>query len=192
MGKSRKKRKTSRATWVSFLLFLVTGAVVFLGRHELLWGLKGYLLDRIDFLRIESHSDLPGQSEGHVRPAVVKGIPDYKNEVRFPYKKKILTCYRMVGFENRLCVCSWKGLRAPKAIDEVIQSHTVRGRLEAFHGSPLEDRLHRLFLRVGSIRLEGNAFLLFEDRFPRPPLIKVGFLCTCLILCCFFACKVIK
>jgi hypothetical protein len=192
MAKSRKKRKTSRRRWLSFFLFLLTAAVVFTGRQDLLWGLQGYLLDRIDFVRVESPSDLPSGSGGPSRPALVVGIPDYKNQVRFPYERKILTCYRVVGFENRLCVCTEEELKAPEAIGEVIQSRTVRGRLEGLAGSPLEDRLRRLFWRASSIRLEENAFLLTEDPSPLPSLFKLGLLCLCLILCCFFAFRVIQ
>ena len=192
MARDRKKRRTSYRRIVSFALFLVTAAVLFVGRHEVLWGIQGYLLDHIDFFRIESEADLVRLSGTRGHPAEVVGIPDYKNMVRFPYEKKILTCYRMVGFENRLFVCKWNGLARPKAIDEIIQNRTVRGKLGGLNRSPLEDRLRRVFLRAGNIGVAEDAFLLLEDRRPLPSVLEVGFLSLCLILCCFFAYRVIK
>ena len=192
MAKSRKKAKASGRRVVSLILFLAVAGVFFWGRHELLWGLKGYLLDRIDFLRIESQSALPPSSVLRVGPAEVVGIPDYKNALRFPYKNKILTCYRMVDFGNRLCVCTEKGLATPKAIDEIIKEHTIRGRLEGLMKSPLGDSLRGLFLKTAGIRLAEDALLLYEDPMPLPSKVKVGFLALCAILCCFFAYRLIK
>jgi len=98
----------------------------------------------------------------------------------------------MVDFGNRLCVCTGKGLSRPKAIDEIIKDRTIRGRLEGLKRSPLDERLRRIFLKVGGIRLAEDAFLLFEDRSPLPSVPKVCFLSFCLILCCFFGYRVIK
>jgi len=191
MAKAKKKKAPGRR-FVYFLLFLVAGGVVFYARHEFLWGLKGYLLHEIDFLRVESQSDLPPRSGAHPRPAEVVGIPDYKNALRLPYKQQILTCYRMVDFGNRLCVCTSNGLSTPKAIDEIIKERAVRGRLEGLKRSPLEERLRRIFVKAGGIRWGEDAFLLAEDRWPMPSVVKVCFLSFCLILCCFFAYRVIK
>jgi hypothetical protein len=192
MSKSKKKKKRPWRRSVLLVLFLVTAGFLFWGRHELLWGIQGYLLDRVEFFRVADQSDLPVPADTRPRPAEIVGIPDYKNVLRFPYKDEILTCYRMVDFGNRLCVCTEKGLTRPKAIDEIIKERTIRGRLERLEQSPLEDRLRRVFMKAGSIRLADGAFLLSEDRFPRPSILRVGFLCFCLILCCFSAYRLIK
>jgi hypothetical protein len=192
MAKSRKKTKASGGRVVSLILFLAVAGVLLWGRHELLWGLKGYLLDRVDFLPIESHSDLPPSSVFRVVPAEVVGIPDYKNALRFPDKDKILTCYRMVDFGNRLCVCTDKDLTPPKAIDEIIKERTIRGRLEGLGKSPPGNRLRGLFLKTAGIRLKEDAVVLYEEPTPLPSKVQVGLLAFCAILCCFFAYRLIK
>ena len=174
------------------MLFLVAAGILFWGRQDILWGVKGYLLGDMDFCRIQSQSDLPPRSGAHACPAEVVGIPDYKNVPRFPNRGVILTCYRMVGFGNRLCVCSKKGLARPKAITEIIKSHTIRGRLEALKKSDMNDSLRRLFLKVGGIRLAEDAFLLYEDEKPLPSKGKMGLFAGCALLCCFFAWRLIK
>jgi hypothetical protein len=189
-GKKKKKKKP-RGRLVPFVLFVFAAGIVFFGRHELLWGLKGYLLGEIDFYRIESQSDLPASAGARVRPAEVAGIPDYKNAPRFPYEGRTLTCYRMVDFGNRLCVCTDKGLARPKAIDEIIKVRTLRGRLESLTKSRMNDSLRRLFLKTGSIRLAEDAFLLCEDPKPLPSKVKVSFFAFCAILCCLSAYRII-
>ena len=191
-AKKKKKKKKPRGRLFPFALFVLAAGFVFFGRHELLWGLKAYLIDRIDFYRIESQSDLPGSSEARVRPAEVAGIPDYKNAPRFPYEGRTLTCYRMVDFGNRLCVCTDKGLARPKAIDEIIKVRTLRGRLESLSKSGMNDSLRRVFLKTGNIRLAEDAFLLYEDPEPLPSSAKVGFLAFCVILCGLSAYRLIK
>ena len=194
MAKARKKKKKKefRARLVPFVLFLIAAGLVFCGRHELLWGVKGYLLDEIDFYRIESQSDLPPSGESRVRPAEVVGIPDYKNTPRFPTEGRTLTCYRMVNFGNRLCVCTERGLASPKAIDEIIKVRTLRGRLESLTRSPMDESLRGIFLKTGSIRLAEDAFLLYEDPTPLPSKVKTGFLSFLLILCCLSAYRLIQ
>ena len=191
-AKKKKKQKKSRGRLFPFALFLITAFLVFSGRHELLWGGKAYLLDKIDFYRIENQSDLPASAESRVRPAEVAGIPDYKNAPRFPYEGRALTCYRMVNFGNRLCVCTERGLARPKAIDEIIRVRTLRGRLESLTRSDMEDSLRRIFLKTSDIRLAENAFLLYEDPKPLPSRVKLGFLAFCFILCCLSAYRLIK
>jgi hypothetical protein len=191
MAKSKKK-KPPRRRFILMLLFIMAAGVVFWGRHELLWGLKGHLLDEIAFYRIESQPDLPPSAEVRERPAEVVGIPDYKNVPRFPYQGKTLTCYRMVDFGNRLVVCADKGLKRPEAIDEIIQERTIRGRLASLKKSQLNDSLRRIFLKTGSIRLAEDAFLLYEDPKPLPSKVKLSLFASCLILCCFFAYRLIK
>jgi hypothetical protein len=188
----RKKKKKPRGRLLPFVVFLVAAGFVFVGRHELLWGLKAYLLDEIDFHRIESQSDLPPSEPARVRPAEVAGIPDYKNTPRFPYEGKTLTCYRMVNFGNRLCVCTDKGLAKPKAIDEIIKVRTLRGRLESLNKSRMNDSLRRIFLKTGNIRLAEDAFLLYEDPKPMPSTGRVGFFAFCAVLCCLSAYRLIK
>jgi hypothetical protein len=190
--KNRKKEKTARRRFPWLVLFLLAAGVVFWGRGDLLWGLKGYLLDEIDYLRINSESDLPPSAEAHVRPAEVVGIPDYKNAPRFPNSGKTLTCYRMVGFGNRLCVCTERGLASPKAIGEIIKERTIRGRLEILTKSQINDSLRRIFLKTGSIRLAEDVFLLYEDPTPLPSKVKLGFFAFCAVLCCFSAYRLIK
>ena len=192
MAKSRKKAKTSGRRLVSLILFLAVAGVLFWGRHEILWGLKGYLLDRIDFLRIESQSALPPSSFLRVGPAEVVGIPDYKNALRLPDKDKILTCYRMVDFGNRLCVCTGKDLVPPKAIGEIIKERTIRGRLEGLGKSPLGDRLRGSFLVTAGIRLAEDALVLYEDPTPLPSRVRAGLFAFCAVLCCLFAYRLIK
>jgi hypothetical protein len=192
MARAGKKKEASRRRFVYLLLFLAAAGAVFFGRREFLWGLKGYVLDEIEFLRIQSQSDLPPRSEAGPRPAEVVGIPDYKNALRFPYKGKILTCYRMVDFGNRLCVCTGKGLASPKAIDEIIKDRTIRGRLESLKRSPLDESLRRVFLKFGGIPVEEDAFLLYEDPSPLPSAWRVCLLSLCLLLSCFFAFRLIR
>ena len=192
MAKARKKKKKSRGRLVPFLFFLIAAGLLFWGRHELLWGAKGYLLDEIDFYRIEGQLDLPSSAETRVRPAEAVGIPDYKNAPRFPNEGRSLTCYRMVNFGNRLCVCTDKGLARPKAIDEIIKVRTIRGRLEDLTKSRINDDLRRVFLKSGGIHLAQDAFLLYEDPAPLPSKAKVGFLAFCGILCCLSAYRLIK
>ena len=174
------------------MLFLVAAGVVFWGRHELLWGVKGHLLDEVDFYRIERQSDLPPPGEARVRPAEVVGIPDYKNAPRLPSQGKTLTCFRMVDFGNRLAVCTDRGLKRPEAIDEIIKERTIQGRLERLKDSPLDGSLRRIFVRTGGIRLAEDGFLLYEDRKPLPSPFKLGVLGFSLILCCFSAYRLIK
>lgn len=188
----KKKRKPPRRRFISLVLFIVAAGALLWGRHELLWGGKGYLLDEIHFYRIEGQSDLPPSGEGRVRPAEVVGIPDYKNVPRLPYRGKTLTCYRIVDFGNRLCVCTDKGLTRPKAIDEIIKERTIRGRLESLSKSQMDDSLRRIFLNTGNIRLAEDAFLLYEDSTPLPSKVKLGLFASCLVLCCFFAYRLIK
>jgi len=193
MAKSKKiKKKPRRRRFVFLLLFIVAAGIVLWGRHELLWGLKGYVLDEIDFYRIESQSDLPPSAKARVRPAEVLGIPDYKNAPRFPYAGKPLSCYRMVDFGNRLVVCSDKGLKRPEAIDEIIKERTIRGRLERLKKSQMNDSLRRIFLNASSIRLAEDAFLLYEDPRPLPSRVKVGFFAFCVLICCFSVYRLIK
>ena len=192
MSKRRKKKKTARRRFSWLVLFFLAAGFVFWGRGDLLWGLKGYLLDEIDYLRINSEPDLPPRSEARAQPAEISGIPDYKNSHRFPNEGRILTCYRMVDFGNRLCVCTEQGLTGPKAIDEIIKVRTIRGRLESLNKSQMNDNLRRIFLKTGGIRLAEDAFLLCEDKTPLPSPIKLGFLAFCLILCCLSAYRLIK
>jgi hypothetical protein len=193
MAKARKNRKkTARRRFSWLVLFLLAAGFVFWGRGDLLWGLKGYLLDEIDCLRIRSESDLPPSAEARVRPAEVVGIPDYKNAPRFPNAGMTLTCYRMVGFGNRLCVCTERGLASPNAIGEIIKARTIRGRLVPLKKSRLNDSVRRIFLKTGSIRLAEDVWLLYEDPTPLPSKGKLGFLAFCAVLCCFSAYRLIK
>ena len=195
MAKSRKKKKKTRPArhrLVSLMLFLAAAGILFWARQDLLWGIKGYLLREIDYCRIRSEADLPPRSGAGACPAEVVGVPDYKNVPRFPNEGVILTCYRMVGFGNRLCVCSEKGLAKPKAITEIIKSRTIRGRLETLQKSVLNTSLRRHFLKAGNIRLAEDAFLLTEDDRPLPSRGKMGLLAGCAFLCCFFAWRLIK
>ena len=191
MVKAKKKEKPVLRRFSSLVLFLLAAGFVFWGRGALLWGFKGYLLDEVDFYRIESESDLPPPGDDHVRPAEVVGIPDYKNAPRLPYQGETLTCYRMVDFGNRLVVCADKGLKRPEAIDEIIKERSIRGRLERLNKSQMNNSLRRIFLKVGSIRLAEDGFLLYEDPKPLPSKVKVGFFVSCLILCCFFGYRLI-
>ena len=184
--------KTSGRKLTFLILFLLAGGAIFWGRHDLVWGLKGYLLDEIDYLRIQSETDLPPVSRARTRPAEISGIPDYKHAFRVPYKGKILTCYRMVGFENRLCVCTEQGLAEPKAIDEILRERTLKGRLEVLGKSPMAESLRRLFLKTGGIRVAEDAYLLTEDRSPLPSKEKLGFLAFCVVVCCLSAYRLIK
>ncbi len=190
--KKKTKRRISPTRATFFLLFLASAAVVLWDHQALVQGLRGYLLGRIEYDRIESRGDLPSGAEGGARAAEVIGIPDYKHVYRFPYEGVILTCYRIVDFGNRLCVCSDKGLARPEAIDEVIRKRTLRGRLEPLAKSPLRHRVRRVFLRGGKIRLPEDAFLLREDPTPLPSLSRLALPVTCLLLCCLFAYRVIK
>jgi hypothetical protein len=193
MARSRKKRNgTGRGKVVALILFVIGGGALFWGRHELMWGLKGYVVGKIDFLEVEDEEGLPAPSEVQVRPTEAMGIPDYKNPIRFPYEGKTLTCYRMVGFRDRLVVCSDKGLKRPEAIGEIIKERSIRGRLERLNKSQMNDSLRRIFLKASSIRLAEDAFLLYEDPAPLPSKVKVGFLAFCVVVCCFSAYRLIK
>lgn len=187
MAKAQKNKRGRGRRLLSFVLFLVSAGLLFMGRHELLWGAKGYLLNRIDFLEIEGESDLPPASEARARPAEVAGVPDYEHSLRLPHEGSTLTCYRMVGFGNRLVVCSRKGLKRPEAIDEIIKERVIRGRLERLGDGPLDDRLRRMFQESGKIRLPSEGFLLTEEQAPLPSPVRLGFLALCLILCCLSA-----
>jgi hypothetical protein len=191
MAKARKK-KGSRGRLASLAVFLIAAGVVLYGRSDLLWGIRGYALDRIDFVRIERESDLPSGWGDRGRPAEVEGIPDYKNALRFSHAGKSLACFRMVDFGNRLVVCSDEGLKPPQAIDEIIRERRVRGRLERLGRSPLDDRLRKMFLQQGNIRLREDAFLLSEDEKPLPSPVRVGVLVFCLMVCCFSAYRLIQ
>ncbi len=192
MAKKKKTAKTPRSRFVWLLVLLLSAVVVFWARHELLWAVKGHLLGRIDFHPIENQSDLPPLDETRARPAEVVGIPDYKHSLRFPHEDGILTCYRMVDFGNRLIVCSEKGLKKPDDIRDIIQNRSITGRLESLRKSGLDQPLRRLFQKEGNIKLQADAFLLREDRFPVPPPVRLGILAFCLILCCFSAYKLIQ
>ncbi len=192
MGKRCKKDGTSTKRGFQFVLFLLAAGVVFWGRQELLWGIKGYFFDRIDYFSVKRQSSLPLPADPLPRAAKVIGIPDYKHAVQFSSGSENLTCYRMVDFENRLVVCSTKGLKRPEAIDEAIQERTIRGRLERFGRGPSEERLRGIFQKVGRIRIQENAFVLFEDESPLPSPVKFGVLTFCVLLCCFSAYRLIK
>jgi hypothetical protein len=192
MARARKKKKGPRGRLASLAVFLIAAGVVLYGRGDLLWGFKGYILGRIDFVRIEKESDLPSAWAGSEAPAEVEGIPDYKNVLRFPHTGKSLACFRMVGFGNRLVVCSDEGLKPPQAIDEIIKERRIRGRLERLGRSPMDDRLRTLFRQQGDIQVREDAFLLSEDEAPLPSPVGLGVFVFCLVVCCLSAYRLIK
>jgi hypothetical protein len=192
MAKSQKRGKGSRGRLLSLVVLLLAAGVFVWGRHDLVRGVRAYLLDGIDYLHVEQRSDLPLPSDFLPCPAEVNGIPDYEHLLRFPHQGSTITCYRMVGFENQLVVCSYKGLRRPEAIVEIIRERSIRGRLTRLGKSPLEDRLRRGFRKAGNIRIREEAFLLLEEDSPFPSRVRLGILAACLILCCLSAYRLIK
>ena len=159
MKKSRKSKKRSGkkksgsrfGKLLLLFLFFLTAAVVYRERADLVGGVKTHLLRQSDPLVVKNIGDLPVVKGPDMQAVKTVGIPDYKNSYRFPFQQDMLTCYRMLGFENRMFVCTGEELKPPEEIDEIIRPRAVKGRLVRLDRSPLETPLRRGLKRTHRI-----------------------------------------
>ncbi len=166
-------------------IFIIMAVIVYMERTEFLFGLKGYLYGDTDIKEIQALGDLPPPKGLYPQDVKAIGIPDYKNVCRFSFQEEFLTCFRMVGFANRLLVCSDKGLDNPEAIDEIIKPRKFQGRLTRLNNSPYQKTLRRCFKKTGGVHLSSDGSLLLDGQSSLPPLKKIVFLSFCLVVCCF-------
>lgn len=190
--KAAPKKKSTVRKIVLLLLFIGTAAVVYMQRTELVTGIQGHLFGKEHTSVIKELRDIPSLKGFSSHTVRVLGIPDYGNIIRFPFRDKILTCFRMTDFGNRLFVCTEKGLKQPDEIGEVLTQRSVQGRLTALGKSRIRDTLKRGFQRSHRILPANDACLLFEDESSLPSVGKTLALFCCLFFCFFFLYRLIK
>ena len=190
--KVRKKKKKKGSKIVFFLLFVLTALLIYVQRDDLVAGIQGHFLGNERMSVIKELKDIPSPGGLVSQTASIVGIPDYGHTVRFPYREKILTCFRMTDFGNRLFVCTEKGLKQPEEIGDVLTQHSVQGKLTLLKKSRVQDTLSRGFQRSHRIFPADDACLLFEGESSLPSFAKTLVLCLCLIFCCFFLFRFIK
>jgi len=193
-AKKRKKRKTrsskKRGTWgrrlLLLCLFLLAAGVVFWQRGDLWTGLRVHARPWGTEVEI---GDVNGLARSEKRsPGVVKvrGIPDYESRLRLLSGNGRINCFRMVGFENRLFVCSDRPLEEPEGIEDVLRERRFTGFLEPLSASRFREPLRQGFLKERGIRPAAGAQLLREGSLVGPSLLKTLLLAACVLLCIFF------
>jgi len=192
-GARRKKRAAGTGGRILLLLLvLVFGGVVFWQRAPLVTGIQVHVLGGRGVQPIRAVADLD-RARGIFSPLVnVTGIPDYEHRLRFPAREGTLTCFRMIGFETRLFVCSEGDLKMPEAIQDVLRERSFSGRLEDLKHSRFGEPLTRGFARTYKIHPASDAGVVRVGRLQAPSLAWTLALAGCLMLCFFFLLLFIK
>jgi hypothetical protein len=196
VARRRKKTKRVRATKskkgvrIFVVLFLGLGAVFCLQIREWKGGINKFLIHRgpVELSRPVDLADL------QLRYGVqyqVKGIPDYAHRLSRKVKGEANCCFRMVGFENRIVVCS-RQLEVPTSIDQVLTPHTFAGVLLAMDKTSLGEQLRSGFRDSHGLDLPPKTFLLLDGAPTRPSLKKFLFLCVAGLVGIFSFLKIIK
>jgi len=182
--KNRSRKKNGfwgRAAY--FLFFLGTGSFLYTQRCDLAAVLRAALQPNAQPLVVEGKDDLPPGGTCCDQPARVVGIPDYRNPVHLPVGGRQITCFRFLGFDNRLIACSPAGLKQPQDIEEIIRKRSLEGGLSLPRSSPLRASLQRGFRsRIGT-ELEPDSYLLWEERPRGPSPVKIASLVGAVLLC---------
>ena len=196
-NKKRKKRiedKTGGRVRLLFLLAAVlSGVPLLVLRCELIAGIRTYLLGSGRQV-IETAADLPSQPSACAVFAEAVGIPDYGNVFRLERRAGAggVACFRIVGFENRLVVCSPKGLNQPRDIEEIILKKRFSGSLDRLDRCPLNDSVRRAFRgKVGETLLR-DAFLLEVGRNVAPSIPRSALFVFLAVVCFFSSYRAIK
>ncbi len=190
---AKKKDKEPASGKMFFFVVLVAAVVlIFLGRMDFVAGIKGLMDEFVGGQVVESAKDLPAPGVQSSQTVRVQGIPDYKNPCSFKIRGLEFTCFRMIGFENRLVVCSPEGLKTPKGIDQLLKPVSARGHLIPLKGFPSEKEFRQLFKKTSKISLDDRVFVLAKDRISIRPYGKTIVLFGCLILGLFSLYRIIK
>ena len=187
--KQRKKARTSKkrpagGRWFLFLaLFLVAAGLLYWQRGDLVSGLRVHGQSLMGTPEIADVAALTLAAELSPGVARVQGIPDYEGRVRVHSGQGMLTCFRMVGFENRIFVCTDGRLQEPEEVEDVLRELHFSGYLQSLAGSRLEEALTRQFVRERGIRPAPGAWILLTGGMEGPSLLKTVLLIGCLLLC---------
>lgn len=195
--KKREKAKQPKTAGRARLLFLfavlLSGSALYVLRCEIVAGVRTYFLG-IGSRQIETAVDLPAGPKRCSSPCEVVGIPDYANvfhaEPRGGGRK--VTCFRIVSFENRLLVCTPKGLPQPRDIEEIIQKKRFSGALGRLDRSPLEASIRREFREKTGEGLPRDAFLLEVGKSAVPSARRFASLGFLAVVCFFSVYRAIK
>ena len=175
-----------------FLVFVGAVVMIYLGRAELVSGIKGLMGEFMGVQVVNSLKDLPAPGVQSSRTVRVQGMPDYKNPCLFEFQGLEFTCFRMIDFENRLVVCALEGLETPKEIDQLLKPVSVRGQLIPLKGFPSEKELRRAFKQTSKISLDDRVFVLAKDRISIHPYKKALVLFGCALVGLFSLYRIIK
>jgi len=192
-GKKKEPESRGRKRATFFLLAVLCAAGLFLLRCEALTGLKTYVLGAGTVV-IEELADLPASPPACAVPAEIVGIPDYANVFRAEPRGggPVVTCFRIVSFENRLLACASQGLSQPQDIEEIIRKKRFAGALRLLEGSSLEVSVRQGFRQKVGETLPRGAFLLEAGKTAVPSVRKFALLVFLAVVCCFSAYKAIK
>jgi len=190
-NKKNKKKKRGRGKVLSLvLLALGTGAYFYYEIPEWIGGINRFILRRAA-VTLGGPADLPLGRHGCGVRYAVKGTPDYTHVVRQPTDRGVDSCFRMVGFQNRLIVCA-RHLETPASIDHLLTPQTFTGPLVLLEKTRLEEALRRGFKRFHNVEFPPSAYILFDGQDPGPS--REHFLVLTLtgIVCIISCCEIIK
>ena len=186
-SKTGSRKKKPKGRWLLFLVLCLFSACVVLWQWEdFAAGLRMHLLPLRGVEEIADVNALDRVGQGSAAVVRVQGIPDYEGRLRVHSGKGVLTCFRMVGFGNRLFVCTDGGLKNPEEVEEVLQGLSLTGSLHPLEGSRFQDALERGLLGERGIRPAAGAWLLLAGSLQGPSLRKAVLLLICALLCIFF------
>jgi len=194
-ARSRGKGRSAGRALLWLVLLVVAGWGAFWQREALWTGLQARLYGGGDApagLVIRGAGDLPRAGKRFARPVKVLGIPDYQSRVRLPSGHGVLTCFRMTGCDNRLYVCTDKGLRAPEAVRDVIEKRSFTGFMGPLERSRFREPLTRGLQREHGLRPAAGAHLVLAGGIPGPSVPDMLFPAACLLLCAFFLLKFVR
>jgi hypothetical protein len=175
-----------------FLLFFAIGAfVVYTHRAELLAGIEGHLLGSGKARVAASLEDLRSEGKRASANVRVKGIPDYASIVRLPVAGKMLTCFRMTGFQSRLLVCTPGSVKEPAEIADILRERAYEGKLTSLGEADAGAAIRRTLEKAQGIQVPADGWLVLDGESSLPSLGKTLALAGCAVLSFFFFCRFI-
>jgi hypothetical protein len=185
-GKSDKRKLLP----LLLILFLTSGVYFYYETPEWIGGINRFLI-RKGPVSLNGLEDLPKKKPISGMVYCVKGIPDYTHIMRQPRDGEVDSCFRVVGFQNKLLVCT-RQLETPGSINEILTPQVFTGPLFLLEKTPLGEPLRRGFKRFHSIELPQIAYVLFDGVDTGPSLKKFLLLCISAMVWIFSLSGILK
>jgi|YNPNPStandDraft_1061719.scaffolds.fasta_scaffold46282_3 hypothetical protein len=116
-------------------------------------------------VKVEGMQDLPEGRSTCGPPYTVRGIPDYTHRVKIHAGQKDKSCFRMVGFGNRLFVCA-DLLAPPESIGDILTARAFTGHAYLADERPWGDLLRKEFKRSYNQGVPAQALVVMAGYDP--------------------------